>query len=209
MNQIDHCTPNDSPLLSHDVFSTEVDAIDPDSPSLPGKSNPVRVRWLSRCMLMANHPWMDEEFFALVIAWLQRHWDARIWTECLTIVPVSVMPDLSTMQFLFHQYCNTKMLGLDDAYSLFHPVIDNTRFMDASIPVMHFILESKDLFTKPYIAFLAEEDMARLWTCFTSKNAGQIVWINLRKRNMYVDICTSVQLPMRRKVNHPHSALFS
>ena len=32
LNQIDHCTPNDSPLLSHDVFSTKVDAIDPDSP---------------------------------------------------------------------------------------------------------------------------------------------------------------------------------
>jgi hypothetical protein len=31
LNQIDHCTPDDSQLLSHDVFSTKVDAIDPDS----------------------------------------------------------------------------------------------------------------------------------------------------------------------------------
>jgi hypothetical protein len=76
---------------------------------------------------------MDKEFFALVIAWLQQHWDARIWTECLPIKPVSIMRDMSTMQFLFNEYCNTKMSRLNDAYSLFHPGIDNARFMDASI----------------------------------------------------------------------------
>ncbi len=143
LNQIDQCAPDDSRILSHDVFSTKVDVIDPDSPSLPGNSYPVRVSWLTRCMLTASHPWMDNESFALVIAWLQQHWDARIWTECLPIIPVFIMRDLSTMQFLFHEYCNTKMLGLDDPYSLFHPGIDNARFMDASIPIMRFIWKAR------------------------------------------------------------------
>ena len=174
LNQIDHCAPYDSRLLSRDVFSTKDDALDPDSPSFPGNSYPVCVRWQTRCMRTADHPLMDEEFFALVIAWLQRHRNTRIWAFCLKIVPVSIMRDLSTMQFLFHKNCNAKVLLLDTSSSLFHPVIDIALFMDASIPVMCIILESKDLFIKPYIAFLAEEYMAHLWTCLISFNGGQI-----------------------------------
>ncbi len=119
------------------------------------------------------------------------------------------MSDLSTIQFLFHEYCNIKMLGLEGADSLFHPVIDNARFMDASILVMRFILESKVLFIKPYIAFLAEEDMAHLWTCFISLNAGQIGVDQPKEKEHVCGYLHFSPIAEEGMVDHPHSALYS
>ena len=55
---------------------------------------------------------------------------------------------------------------------MYHPEIDNARFMEASTPVMRFILKSKKLFKKPYIALLLKgED--RTWSCFITFSADQ------------------------------------
>ena len=176
LKQLDHCAPDDSSALNHKVFQ-ERDITDRDSVLSPLPGNcPVRVNWLPRCNMLA-HRWVDDDIFGLIIAWLQRNAKARIWTECLTIVQVSLMRHISMMHYLFHEYSTAKAMaatgGGDNAY-FFNPDIDNDMFMDASIPVMRFIFQNRALFINPYIAFLVEDEVDRTWSTFITLNAGQI-----------------------------------
>jgi hypothetical protein len=46
--------------------------------------------------------------------------------------------------------------------------------MHASIPAMTYILENRNLFIKPYIPLMAQDDIDFLWSCFILVHAGQI-----------------------------------
>jgi hypothetical protein len=97
----------------------------------------------------------------------------------LTIIPINVMRNVSTMQMLFDGFCNAcnliRMTNNGDAetsFPIFHPKIDYKRFMHASIPVLHYILQN--IFIKPYIGIMVQRDVDFSWSCFILVNAGKI-----------------------------------
>jgi hypothetical protein len=82
------------------------------------------------------------------------------------------MRNLAMMQYTFDEHAGSRLLvegGMESD-------INNARFMAALISVMQFICESKGtLFTKPYIAFLLEqEERDCTQSCFMSFKACQI-----------------------------------
>jgi GNAT superfamily N-acetyltransferase len=172
LRSLQRCAPDSHEVLNNRQVFGETSDLDMESLfSLPPGYPPVRVNWVSRCFSVALHP-VDAECIDLVIAWLQRHTTATIWKDRVTIVPVSIMRDLAMMQYLYQQYFYAEAQGWETSSGLFHPEFDDAKFMDASIPVMHFIIENKELFTKPYIAFLVEEECQHSWSCYISVNAG-------------------------------------
>jgi hypothetical protein len=142
-----HCGPDHHEVLDNEGIGDKVDLNMGSLFSLPPGNPPVRVNWVSQCFSLALQS-VDAEPFDLVIAWLQQYTAATIRKDRLTIVPVSVMRELAMMQYLYQQDFNAAEANSRAISSgLFHPEFDNARFMDASIPVMHFILENKELFT--------------------------------------------------------------
>jgi hypothetical protein len=138
------------------------------------------VCWLSRCWSTAyqNFP---VDVYEVIIAWVQRHQKAKIWREMLSIIPLDIMRNVSTMQVLFSLYCSALRMietnnghNVETSFSTFHPQIDYKRFMEASIPVLRYVLQNKNLFINPYIAVMVEHDVDSSWSCFMSVNAGKI-----------------------------------
>ena len=77
----------------------------------------------------------------------------------MKIIPISIMRELSNVQSLFDAYCNSKMVSEDVVPFtdlLFHPTIDCQRFMEASMPVMHYIKQNKILFKAVHCPFNTE-----------------------------------------------------
>ena len=96
----------------------------------------------------------------------------------MTIVPVNIMLEVSTMHYLFVEYGAAKMVwnpGEPWPDAIFHPKIDLTRFMDAAVPVMQYIMDHEDLFVKPYIAFLTQDDIEYSWSSVVTVNAEMLI----------------------------------
>ena len=60
------------------------------------------------------------------------------------------------------------------AKHIYHSDIDSKRFMEASIPVVGYILQNKELFTKHFIAIAAQDYEDFSWTAFVSVHCGRI-----------------------------------
>ena len=60
------------------------------------------------------------------------------------------------------------------AKHIYHWEIDRKRFMEASIPVVGYFLQKKELFKKPFIAIAAQDYKDFLWTAFVSVNCGRV-----------------------------------
>ena len=192
IHQLEHCIPNyhilaplhltDSIFYPEDMILKKVCAVG---------TNP-RLFWIDRCLTLRNDGFSGE-FLAIIMAWLQRHSEAKIWTHLLTIIPITIMNDVSTMHSLFQQYNESqaekkkqkklnkkKESGTEDLESdestnhMFHPEIDNKTFMEAAINVMSYILKNEAMFIKPYIAMLTQEEFSTAWACFISVNAVMI-----------------------------------
>jgi hypothetical protein len=180
LKQLDHCAPdNNSPaahLMLNDVF-TVANAPGNQRVETPPGDCTVSVNWVARCFATAGDD-PESDVFELVLTWLQRHKLAKIWTDSVTVLPVNMMLEVSTMHYLFEAYCDAMIVSMNIAEpwpdTIFHPKIDLKRFMDASIPVMQYIMEHEDLFEKPYIAFLMQADSEFLRSCVVTVNAGML-----------------------------------
>ena len=134
------------------------------------------MNWIDRCLTLREFG-LGVDFLGVLIAWLQRFQNAAIWQDSLTIVPIAIAYKISIMNSLFRKYNEAMMAPVDDGASelIFHPTIDLNRFMDATAPVISWILKSQvSLFEKPYIIFLANDLIASHWSCFIGICAGAI-----------------------------------
>jgi hypothetical protein len=60
------------------------------------------------------------------------------------------------------------------AKHIYHSDIDSKRFMEASLPVVEYILQNKELFTKHFIVIAAQDYEDFSWTAFVSVHCGRI-----------------------------------
>ena len=114
LHQVNNCAPDDgavsSHFLLHDIFTLNDDPGTRGFVPPPGNS-PVSECWMNRCFSLAGNNSFDGEFFDVIIAWLQRHQNAYIWTDCVPIIPISIMREVSIMQALFDTYRNANMIA--------------------------------------------------------------------------------------------------
>ena len=75
-------------------------------------------------------------------------------------------------QFIVSNFIHKK--GDDPTFQRFFSIseIHCERFMEACNPVMTYITDNEDLFQKPYIGILAQNDKDHCWSCFVAANAG-------------------------------------
>ena len=186
LHELDNCAPDggtySSKLLLDNVFTEKPNLLQPrvvdDDPGMQEGAQlrrdiPVSVCWTDRCFSVSGDHSFDGDFFDVIIAWLLRRPTAYIWTDCLTIIPINIMREVSKMQNLFDAYSQTKLLYAENTTGIFHPTIDCHRFMEASIPVMRYILQNKNLFIKHHIALLSPS-LDFSWTCVIAVNAGAV-----------------------------------
>jgi hypothetical protein len=80
----------------------------------------------------------------------------------------------------------TKQVRREFVNHIFHYEIDQKRFMEASIPVVEYILQHKDLLTKPFIVIAAQDYVDCSWTAFIPVNCGKIGNIEKDTKRGYI-----------------------
>ena len=191
LQELEHCAPNfrfDASLkLKNSVFYPTREAV--GEQSFGGTT--VHMSWTTRCYSKRREG-ITYEFLHIVISWLQRYSNAKIWTNSMTIIPPDVMSEVATMQTLFANYVQAEEMSqevidhpnvprltpqeveLQNFNHVFHPEIDLNRFLAASCVVIHFIEANKDLFKKPYIAMVSQFFKDSCWSSFVAFNSGNI-----------------------------------
>ena len=177
LEQLDNCHPNRDTqagsLLCEKIFCAEGDAEDDVDPILGSRK--VSVSWCVRC-LTQRHEGLSGDIYDLVLAWLQRHGNARIWREVVTIVPAVIMTGVSVMLDLYECYKERTILSEGiEKLAAFNDELDVPRFFKASAPVMEYILENKHMFIKRHIALVTYDEYdAMSWNATITVNAGMI-----------------------------------
>jgi hypothetical protein len=99
----------------------------------------------------------------------------------LTIIPTSIMKNVSTMHRLFQGFLEAwKVMATGgkkgemtiDTAHIFHHEFDCETFMNASSGDISYIADHRDLFQKPCIEMLALNGKAHCWSCFIEVNAA-------------------------------------
>jgi hypothetical protein len=112
------------------------------------------------------------------------------------------MTAISTMdyvEFILH-FGKSKKKKISSNH-IFDVRIDRKRFMEAAIPVVKYILQNKQLFTKHFIAFAAQDDEDCSWTAVIAMNCGEIDKKDKGKKRGYFMLDSSG----RRKPEDPPS----
>jgi GNAT superfamily N-acetyltransferase len=132
------------------------------------------VSWSSRTEIKAGFTLLNPSV-SMLLAWIQRDREARIWRDRITLLPTCVMVPLWNMHFLLLRFLEAAVLPETfDAMrcATFHPEFDNERFMGYAKVVLDFIYMNRtELFAKPYIVMFGE-NLTMDWTCYVSVNAG-------------------------------------
>jgi hypothetical protein len=143
----------------------------------------ARLTWIDRCLTRKGDA-LSPDFVDIALGWLQRYCKAEIWST-LTIIPCKIMTEVSTMESLFTSFIEGRIVAssVRDLKTdterrqfvnhIFHYEIDQKRFMEATILVVEFIIQHKDLLTKPFIVIPAQEDEDCSWTVFVAVNCGK------------------------------------
>ena len=111
---------------------------------------------------------VHSEVMGVGTAWLQRYEDADIWRKYVTFIPLDLMTKLSDMQYMFVRFLEAKNLNMPQMRWL---KADTRRFLRALLPVLEFIRSNTEMFEKPSIAFLQQDDKYA-WSVFISVNAS-------------------------------------
>jgi hypothetical protein len=147
----------------------------------------ARFTWIERCLRRKGDS-LSPDLLGIALAWLQRYSKAEIWSK-MTIIPTAVMTEVFVMETVFTFFIEgrnylsqlppemkkrSKAEKRDLAKHIFHFDIDSKRFMEASIPVVEYILQNKALFAKPFIAMAAQNYKDYSWTAFMAVNCAGI-----------------------------------
>ena len=135
--------------------------------AIPGIEN-TRVCWITRCKMATQSSDVHSEVMGVGTAWLQRYEDADIWRKYVTFIPLDLMTKLSDMQYMFVRFLEAKNDNMPQMRWL---KADTRRFLKALLPVLEFIRSNAEMFQKPYIAFLQQDDKYA-WSVFISVNAS-------------------------------------
>ena len=140
------------------------------------------VSWSSRIEIKAGYTLLNPTA-SMLLAWIQRDPEARIWKDRVTLLPTCVMMALFNMHFLLQRYLASMIIQENHQEmksSTFHSEFDNERFIGFAKIVLNFILVNRtELFAKPYIVMFGE-NMNMDWKCFISVNAGTISTVNAK-----------------------------
>ena len=174
-DEVAHCTPNYNEYFKGfwDEKALYPSASIPNEEIHQGPS--ARFTWIERCLTSKGDS-LSPNFLDIALRWLQPYCGAEIWSA-ITIIPTGTMTAALTMETIFISYIEGRKhvstlpkLKKDDnkevAKHIYHWEIDQKRFMEASIPVTGYSLQSKELFKKPFIAIAAQNYEDFFVECF-------------------------------------------
>jgi hypothetical protein len=199
------------------------------SKNLPYNGATSRLTWIERCFTRYGESFTPN-YVDIALGWLQRNPSAIVWSTT-TIIPNAIMTEVLNMQTLYKSYVEAMELkdkirkkGVASTPKelrplighIFHFDIDPKRFMNASIPVVEYILRNKDLFTKPFIAMTAldiNDDEEYFWSAFIAVNCARIKKNGKDKNGEEVKPCGFIMFHPNRKheesfVKPPMTCLF-
>jgi hypothetical protein len=182
-DEVTHCTPTYGEYSKRfwDEKAFYPSASNPNKEIYQGPS--ARFTWIERCLRYKGDS-LSPHFLDIALRWLQRYCTAEIWSA-ITIIPTAIMTAAFTMETTFISYIEARKYvstlpavdrqrNKEVAKHIYHSDIDAKRFMEASATVVGYILQNKELFTKPFIAIAAQDYEDFSWTAFVSVHCARI-----------------------------------
>ena len=182
-DEVAHCTPTYGEYSKRfwDEKAFYPSASNPNKEIYQGPS--ARFTWKERCQRL-KRVILSPNFLDIALRWLQRYCTAEIWSA-ITIIPTAIMTAVFTMETSFISYIEARKYvstlpavdrqrNKEVARHIYHSDIDAKRFMEASVSVVGYILQNKELFKKPFIAIAAQDYEDFSWTAFVSVHCARI-----------------------------------